>query len=137
MPHSSPTRILVVEDDAETASKLTQLLQEQGWETVHQATWETGVSEASKGPFDVIILDRMLPGGDGVDAISQIQASGNTAMILMLSALGLPSDRTQGLERGADDYLAKPYEAAELLARVRALLRRKTGQVTETDILTF
>ncbi len=137
MPHSNPARILIVEDDTETATKLAQILRGEGWETFLQDTWEAGVLMAKDNTFDVIILDRMLPGGDGVDAISQIQAAGSSAMILMLSALGLPSDRTLGLERGADDYLAKPYEAAELLARVRALLRRKIGQAVETDILTF
>ncbi|MGH1415503.1 MAG: response regulator transcription factor [Pelagimonas sp.] len=137
MTPSDPARILIVEDDGETAAEVARLLRHEGWTPVHKDRLDTGIKAALDSDFDVIILDRMLPGGDGVDAIAQIQAGGSSAMILMLSALGLPADRTRGLDRGADDYLAKPFDAPELIARVRALLRRKEGQIAETEIMTF
>jgi two-component system OmpR family response regulator len=79
----------------------------------------------------------MLPGGDGVDAMARIRAEGSTAMILILSALGRAANRVEGLEKGADDYLPKPFEPEELRARLRALLRRGTIQVLDNDLLAF
>lgn len=137
MSLSNDIRILIVEDDAVTAADITLLLAAEGWLTQQCATLEAGQKAAVAGHFDVIVLDRMLPGGDGMNAIAKFRAQGVSAMILLLSALGLPADRTQGLERGADDYLAKPYEPSELVARIRALLRRKEGQIAGTDIIAF
>jgi two-component system OmpR family response regulator len=79
----------------------------------------------------------MLPGGDGVDAMARIRAGGSTALILILSALGRAANRVEGLEKGADDYLPKPFEPEELRARLRALLRRGTIQVLDNDLLAF
>jgi two-component system, OmpR family, response regulator len=83
------------------------------------------------------VFDRMLPGGDGVEAIARIRAGGSTALVLVLSALGRAANRVEGLEKGADDYLAKPFEPEELRARLRALLRRATMQVLDNDLLAF
>src|SRR5690606_7332082 len=96
-----------------------------------------GLAEAASGDYQVIVLDRMLPGGDGVEAIARIRAAGSRAMILVLSALGRAADRVEGLEKGADDYLPKPYEPEELRARLRALLRRGTIQVADNDLMAF
>jgi two-component system, OmpR family, response regulator len=79
----------------------------------------------------------MLPGGDGVEAMARIRAGGSTALILILSALGRAANRVEGLEKGADDYLPKPFEPEELRARLRALLRRGTIQVLDNDLLAF
>jgi len=83
------------------------------------------------------VLDRMLPGGDGVEAMARIRAGGSSALILILSALGRAANRVEGLEKGADDYLPKPFEPDELRARLRALLRRGTMQVLDNDLLAF
>ena len=92
---------------------------------------------ATTAPYRVIVLDRMLPGGDGVEAMARIRAGGSTALILILSALGRAANRVEGLEKGADDYLPKPFEPEELRARLRALLRRGTIQVLDNDLLAF
>ena len=87
--------------------------------------------------FDLVLLDRMLPGGDGVEAIARMRAGGARGLILVLSALGRAANRVEGLEKGADDYLPKPFEPEELRARLRALLRRGTMQVLDNDLLAF
>lgn len=130
-------RILIVEDDAETAAAVADVAGELGCEAVVRATLDDGLAAALSGPFKVIVLDRMLPGGDGIDAISRLRAGGATALILVLSALGRAAQRVEGLERGADDYLPKPFEPDELRARLKALLRRGTMQVLDNDLMVF
>jgi len=129
-------RILIVEDDPETAEAVAQEVRALGCEPVWLATLDAGVT-ASSGDFRVIVLDRMLPGGDGVEAMARIRAGGSRAMILVLSALGRAAQRVEGLEKGADDYLPKPFEPEELRARLRALLRRGTIEVLDNDLLAF
>ena len=129
-------RILIVEDDAETAAAVAAVVGDLGCTPVIETTLAAGVA-ASGGDFRVIVLDRMLPGGDGVDAMARIRAGGSTALILVLSALGRAANRVEGLEKGADDYLPKPFEPDELRARLRALLRRGTMQVLDNDLLAF
>ena len=129
-------RILIVEDDAETAEAVAQEIRALGCEPVWLATLDEGIA-ASSGDFRVIVLDRMLPGGDGVEAMARIRAGGSRAMILVLSALGRAAQRVEGLEKGADDYLPKPFEPEELRARLRALLRRGTIEVLDNDLLAF
>ncbi len=130
-------RILIVEDDAETAAAVRAVVEGMGCSVDHCDTLEAGIAAATSTPYKVIVLDRMLPGGDGVEAMARIRAGGSTALILILSALGRAANRVEGLEKGADDYLPKPFEPDELRARVRALLRRGTMQVLDNDLLVF
>jgi two-component system OmpR family response regulator len=130
-------RILIIEDDPETAAAIRAEAEALGCATDHRDTLPSGVEAATTGTYNVIVLDRMLPGGDGVDAMARIRAGGSTALILILSALGRAANRVEGLEKGADDYLPKPFEPEELRARLRALLRRGTIQVLDNDLLAF
>jgi two-component system, OmpR family, response regulator len=130
-------RILIIEDDPETAAAIRAEAEALGCATDHRDTLPTGIEAATSGSYNVIVLDRMLPGGDGVDAMARIRAGGSTALILILSALGRAANRVEGLEKGADDYLPKPFEPEELRARLRALLRRGTIQVLDNDLLAF
>lgn len=129
-------RILIVEDDPETAAAVAAEVRGLGCIPVVTETLAAGLA-ASTEDFRVIVLDRMLPGGDGVDAIARMRAAGASGLILVLSALGRAANRVEGLEKGADDYLPKPFEPEELRARLRALLRRGTMQVLDNDLLAF
>lgn len=130
-------RILIIEDDPETAAAIRAEAEALGCATDHRDTLPSGIEAATSAQYNVIVLDRMLPGGDGVDAIARIRAGGSTALILILSALGRAANRVEGLEKGADDYLPKPFEPEELRARLRALLRRGTIQVLDNDLMAF
>jgi two-component system OmpR family response regulator len=130
-------RILIIEDDAETAAAIRAEAEALGCAADHRDTLATGIEAATTGRYRIIVLDRMLPGGDGVDAMARIRAGGSTALFLILSALGRAANRVEGLEKGADDYLPKPFEPEELRARLRALLRRGTIQVLDNDLLAF
>lgn len=127
--------ILHIEDDARTASDLQQLVRATGDRVIWEATGADGLRRAGIGNFDVIILDRMLPDVDGLTLIQRMRQSGIGTPVLMLSALGRTIDRAEGLDAGADDYLAKPFEAAELLARLRALHRRASGRAHDAVII--
>ncbi len=130
-------RILIIEDDAETAAAVRGVVEELGCVADHCDALEAGIVAAVSISYKVIVLDRMLPGGDGVEAMARIRAGGSQALILILSALGRAASRVEGLEKGADDYLPKPFEPDELRARLRALLRRGTMQVLDNDLLAF
>ncbi|MXO66760.1 response regulator transcription factor [Altericroceibacterium endophyticum] len=129
------TRILYIEDDSRAADDIRQLAAERGDTIVCEETGAGGLLRAGIEPFDVIILDRMLGDIDGLTILRRLRDSGVGTPVLMLSALGRTSDRAEGLEAGADDYLAKPYEAAELLARIKALHRRSSGREHSAVIL--
>ena len=116
--------ILHVEDDPEAAAAVAAILSAQGIQVTHAGTGKDGLMYAGRIRFDVAILDRMLPDMTGVDVLRKLRAGGATMPVLMLSALGQSDKRVEGLEAGADDYLAKPFEPGELLARVNALHRR-------------
>lgn len=120
--------ILYVEDDARAADEVQELARQNGDSLVWEATGSGGLLRAGRDSFDVIILDRMLPDIDGMTILRRLRESGVGTPVLMLSALGRTDDRAEGLDAGADDYLAKPYEAQELLARLRALNRRASGR---------
>jgi DNA-binding response OmpR family regulator len=132
-------RILVIEDEVKIASAIKRGLSMQGHavDMVHDA--DTGYSYASDPDYDVIILDRMLPGSmDGVELCNRLRSEGVHTAILMLTARGTIGDKVEGLNSGADDYLVKPFSFDELIARVRALLRRpqvSTGTVLKVDNL--
>ncbi|MFM2371369.1 MAG: hypothetical protein RIS85_1091 [Pseudomonadota bacterium] len=121
--------ILYVEDDPRAAQAVQTLLDGDGDRLAWEQTGTAGLQRAGAEPFDVIILDRMLPDIDGLTIVSRLRAAGVGTPVLMLSALGRSENRIEGLEAGVDDYLAKPYEPQELVARLRALHRRSAGKV--------
>jgi two-component system copper resistance phosphate regulon response regulator CusR len=118
-------RVLVVEDDARLADLIVRGLREQGYAVDLAADGEQGVYQAAVNTYDVIVLDVGLPRRDGLSVSAELRRRGLRVPILMLTARGAVEDRVRGLDAGADDYLAKPFEFAELYARVRALLRRQ------------
>lgn len=119
-----PARILLVEDDTRLAGMLEQLLAGEGYDTVLARDGQRALHEGLTQRFDAIILDRGLPVIEGLDLLNRLRTRGILTPVLVLSALGNPADRVEGLDRGAEDYLGKPFDIDELLARVRALLRR-------------
>src|SRR5262245_10177831 len=119
-------RVLVVEDDATTASLLERALREEGDSVVVERNGLVAVDIARSNPFDVIILDVMLPGLDGFKVVHRLRQQGVQTPILMLTARDASRDVVYGLDVGADDYLAKPFELEVLFARLRALARRGT-----------
>jgi two-component system OmpR family response regulator len=125
-------RILIIEDDREAASYLVKAFSEAG----HIADFATdgveGHALAADGRYDVLVVDRMLPRLDGLSVIGRLRAETVDTPVLILSALGEVDDRIKGLRAGGDDYLAKPYSFAELLARVEVLSRRRSGRSEET-----
>jgi two-component system copper resistance phosphate regulon response regulator CusR len=117
-------RILVVEDEPEAAAVLAKGLREHSYAVDVAGDGREALEQASVSDYDVIVLDVLLPGIDGFEVCRRLRADGARSPILMLTARGEPDHRVQGLDAGADDYLAKPYHFPELLARIRALLRR-------------
>ncbi|TAN79549.1 MAG: response regulator transcription factor [Magnetospirillum sp.] len=127
-------RILLIEDDSEAAAYMAKGLKEAGHLVDHAATGTDGLFLATSERWDAMIIDRMLPGLDGLAIIQAIRAAGNTTPVLVLSALGKVDDRVRGLKAGGDDYLVKPYAFAELLARIEALSRRVSAAQPETRL---
>jgi two-component system OmpR family response regulator len=119
----SPDHILIVDDDAEIRSLLSTYLQKNGLRTTAVADGRGMLQALEKGRFALIVLDLMLPGDDGLTLCRNLRAKSDVP-IIMLTARGEETDRVVGLEMGADDYLAKPFSARELLARIKAILRR-------------
>ncbi|MBW8054772.1 MAG: response regulator transcription factor [Nitrospira sp.] len=127
-------RILVIEDDADTAAYIRKGLKEQGHVVDHAQDGKEGLFMALEQSYDVTIVDRMLPGLDGLSIIQTLRTSGNNTPVLILSALGEVDDRVQGLRAGGDDYLVKPFAFSELLARLEALVRRADTEAAETSL---
>jgi DNA-binding response OmpR family regulator len=131
-------RILVVEDDPQLQQIVATGLEEQGYEVATAATYPDARERALFGTWALIVLDIMLPGGEGTTLCRALRDAGNTTPILLLTARSSVDDKVAGLDAGADDYLAKPFAFRELLARVRALTRRGPGLapdvVTITDL---
>jgi two-component system OmpR family response regulator len=117
-------RILVIEDDVETAGYLRKGLNESGHVVDHAATGPDGLAMALADSYDALIVDRMLPGLDGLTLIKSLREQEVATPVLILSALGQVNDRVRGLKAGGDDYLIKPFAFSELLARLEALARR-------------
>jgi DNA-binding response OmpR family regulator len=122
-------RVLVIEDNPKMAEAIQKGLREHGFAVDGSHTGFDGEEQAATGLYDLILLDLMLPDRDGVEVCRNLRRRGVTAKILMLTALSSTQDKVGGLDAGADDYLIKPFEFEELLARIRALLRR--GEATE------
>lgn len=118
------SRILLVEDEAALVTILSDRLRAEGHEVAAASTADEGEQAARAGGFHLLILDWMLPGRTGLDLCRCLRAAGDSTPILMLTARGELTDKVSGLRLGADDYLTKPFEMAELLARIEALLRR-------------
>ena len=117
-------RVLVVEDEKKTASFVRKALQTEGFAVDVCHNGDDALAVASATPFDGIVLDIMLPGRDGISVLKQLRQRKNSTPVLLLSARGEVNERVEGLNQGADDYLPKPFELTELIARVRALTRR-------------
>ena len=132
-----PPMILIVDDDAELAAMLVMLLSREGWVT-HTALSTAAAESAMRLKLpEIVLLDAMLPDGNGFDLARRWRSAHPTLGIVMLTARGDPLDRVLGLEIGADDYLPKPFEPRELVARLRALLRRAAASRIETETLRF
>ena len=129
-------RILIAEDDPHTAAFIAKGLKEAGHSVDHAASGKDGLFLATTETYDAIILDRMLPGVDGMTVLRTLRAAGNTTPVLMLTALGEVEHRVDGLRAGADDYLVKPFAFVELSARLDSLLRRQQGASSELTQLT-
>jgi two-component system OmpR family response regulator len=117
-------KVLLIEDDQATASEITAELAERGYEVDWAATGIEGLDKARAAQADVMIVDRLLPGVDGLTIIEVARKEDVRTPVLVLSALGAVDDRVRGLRAGGDDYLTKPFALAELIARIEALLRR-------------
>lgn len=117
-------KVLLIEDDQETRDYVARGLREHGHVVDHAATGRDGLFLATDGGHDVLIVDRMLPGLDGIGLVQALRGTGVKAPVLFLTALGGVGDRVRGLDAGGDDYLVKPFAFAELLARLNALARR-------------
>ena len=129
-------RLLMIDDDARLAAMVRDYLGASGYEVEVAGDVASGLATVKSNPADLLILDLMLPDGDGLDVCRRLRSEGLTMPILMLTAKGDPIERVIGLEIGADDYLPKPFEPRELLARVRALLRR-SANISTSDSLRF
>jgi len=129
--------ILVVDDDNRVISALRRTLAYEGYHVVTAANGEEALALAHLKPPDLVILDRMLPRMDGLEVCRRLRETDQDIVILMLTARDAVADRVQGLEIGADDYLVKPFALAELLARIKALLRRRSPPDVRREILSY
>jgi DNA-binding response OmpR family regulator len=133
LPYDARMRLLLVEDDARIARFVAKGLREQAYAVDVASTGEDGLYQAAINSYDLVILDVMIPGRNGFEVCGELRKSGQRMPILMLTARDAVEDRIAGLDHGADDYLTKPFEFRELLARLRALLRR-SGELRPAKI---
>lgn len=127
-------RILLIEDDADLAGLLDRVLTDEGYAVTRAGDGHTGLHLALTRPVDAMIVDRGLPAVEGLDLIARLRSRGVGTPILVLSARNRTEDRVEGLDAGAEDYLAKPFELTELLARLRALLRRHLDRAAQLAV---
>jgi DNA-binding response OmpR family regulator len=127
-------RVLLIDDDVELASLIAELLAREGFDTCHGASAAEGLALLARERPDLLLLDLMLPDANGLDLCRRLRDEGAELPILMLTARGDPIDRVLGLEIGADDYLGKPFEPRELVARIRALSRRQRAAERRTTL---
>jgi DNA-binding response OmpR family regulator len=129
-------KLLLIEDDLRLAQMVGDYLRQADFDNVHAGDGRSGLARMQEGDIDLVVLDLMLPDMDGLQVCQRIRSMPGPlgqVPVLMLTAKGDPMDRIIGLELGADDYLPKPFEPRELLARIKAILRRKPGEVTQTS----
>jgi DNA-binding response OmpR family regulator len=131
--------VLLIDDDIRLSDMVSQYLRGNGLDVQSAGSLAAGRELLQNGVFDALLLDLMLPDGDGLDFTRELRAQARTRRLplLMLTARGEPMDRVVGLELGADDYLPKPFEARELLARIKALLRRSAPDTGDEEVLAF
>ena len=131
-----PVRLLVVEDDSKIASFVVKGLKQEGYAVDHAPDGDTGLALATTTPYDVAVVDVMLPGLDGLSLVKRLRLTLPELPVLFLSARSTVEDRVKGLQAGGDDYLTKPFAFAELSARVQALLRRatRTPETTRLEV---
>ncbi len=122
------SKILIVEDDATTADFIAKGLRQSGYEVDIAFNGRDGLFQATNNVYDAIVLDRMMPGMDGLEVLSELRGAGNSTPVIVLSALANLDERVKGLRAGSDDYVAKPFALAELMARIEAVQRRATGE---------
>ena len=127
-------RLLLVEDDSDLSLMLEQLLSEEGYAVTAVRDGQAGLHQGLVGEWDVLVVDRGLPGIEGVDLVSRLRTKGLAVPVLFLTARGTVADRVEGLDAGAQDYVVKPFDVDELLARLRALLRPLGGGATELAV---
>ena len=137
--HPMTARLLLIDDDARLSAMVGEYLRNSGFTVETAGSLAAGREQLANSAFDALVLDLMLPDGDGLDLCRELRADARHRQLplLMLTARGEPMDRIVGLELGADDYLPKPFEPRELLARVKALLRRAAPQPAADDVLRF
>lgn len=121
-------KLLVIEDEKKIANLLQKGFREQGYEVEISANGEDGLERASSNPYDAIVIDIMLPGRDGLSVLRSLRERKVTTPVMIVTARGEVSERVEGLNLGADDYIAKPFSMDEVIARIRALIRRVTGE---------
>ena len=129
---STVSRVLIVEDESKTRAAIAEALRLEGWTTVEAGRGDEMIACLEQQAFDLVLLDWMLPGRDGLELLQHVRARGTQVPVLMLTARGGIDDRVIGLESGADDYLVKPFAVAELVARCRVLMRRIAMNPAET-----
>lgn len=120
-------KILIIEDEMKMASGLWTILTREGHEVDVEYDGVTGLNALARGKYDVVLLDIMLPRLDGMKVLDRIRQEGNSTPVIMLTAKSQTVDKISGLDSGADDYLTKPFDAGELMARIRAVVRRKAA----------
>jgi len=126
--------LLLIEDEQRLSEPLSHILKTKGYVVEVASDGEKGLDMASTGVYDIIILDRMLPKRDGISLLKEFRSMGFGTPVLILTAKDTPSDRVEGLDSGADDYLIKPFSTEELLARLRSLTRRRSKELTEEKL---
>jgi two-component system, OmpR family, response regulator len=136
MTDADALAVLVVEDDAALAGSLNAELSARGYRVDVASNARAGLARISETPYDAVVLDRMLPGMDGVDLLKRVREAGVDTPAIMLTALGRTPERVEGLAAGADDYVVKPFEIDELDARLKAVLRRHSRSKPDDSVVT-
>jgi len=130
-------RVLVIEDDPAIRRGVVDALRFDGYQPLEAGTFQEGLDAALRSPCELVLLDLVLPGGDGLDILARAREAHPTLPVIVLTARGAEHDRILGLKRGADDYVLKPFSAKELLARVEAVLRRSAERPAQVEEVAF